>query len=110
MSLMGTKSLLIKELLETREFFMLKNAKNEVLTNMEYKSKMSEFQKKQDMLHSRRTRPEDMAKLRDELEYDYRMLSQIPSINRYFMAENAMYNLVGSLFDEVKAAIDINLV
>lgn len=109
MSLIKAKSMLIKELLETKEYIYLKQTKDRLDKNSEYKTRTVEFEKKTDIFRLKRNNNEDTKELFDEIEEEYVNLTSIKEINDYFQAVRAMNNLVSGIFDDIQLTINVNL-
>lgn len=97
MSIKNAVAILVSELENSNEYKNFKKAKANIDKNKDLSNMLLEFNKKQQTLYSNNLSEQRVGKLLDDIDIEYKRLSNIPEIYQYFNAGenfNLLFNNV----------------
>lgn len=84
MDIKSAVMILVSELENSNEYKAFKNAKADIDKNKKLSSMLLEFDKKQQSLYTNNLSQKNIGMLMDDIDNDYKKLSDIPEIFQYF--------------------------
>jgi cell fate (sporulation/competence/biofilm development) regulator YlbF (YheA/YmcA/DUF963 family) len=98
-------SQLARLLTKTKEFTELREAKGVVEANPKSAEALGRLQKKQEQIYGGGLPQEQLSQYMKEAEADYRSLSQVVEIERYFKASESFNRLLSGVYGEINSCV-----
>lgn len=97
---------LTQALTNTKEFIELKQARAVINSSQKSVEVLEKLQKKQELIYNGSVSQDKLPQYMKEVDSDYRTLSQIPEIGRYFTASEDFSRLITNVFNEINSSVE----
>lgn len=97
---------LVQEVVNTREFMELKEARKNIQRYPQLYQEVEAFQRKQMDIMSRASSPQEAEQMLSQLNNEFQSLSQTPEVRSMIQAGERFNEMIFSIYKEVNEALD----